>query len=52
MEHEEYNIDNLEFADVDVRCVKMPVARALDIDTEMDFRIVEMAMEKALKDSQ
>jgi CMP-N-acetylneuraminic acid synthetase len=52
LEHDEYNIDNLEFADVDVRCVKMPVSRALDIDTELDFRIVEMAMQKAQKDSQ
>ena len=42
--HNEYNIDNLQFTDTDVRCVVMPPERSLDIDTLMDFNMVQEAM--------
>ena len=42
--HNEYNIDNLQFTDTDVRCVVMPPERSLDIDTLTDFNMVQEAM--------
>lgn len=46
LEHDEYNIDNIEFGDTDVRCVVMPQSDALDIDTIEDFEFVEQIMKK------
>ena len=44
LEYEEYNIDNLNFSDVDVRCVEMPMSRSLDIDTIEDFQHMELIL--------
>ena len=44
LEHDEYNIDNLEYSSTDVRCVILPQKRSLDIDTIDDFNFVEATM--------
>lgn len=43
-EHDEYNIDNLDCQNTDVRSVIMPPARSLDIDTLDDLKLVEFVM--------
>lgn len=43
---DEYNIDNLEFKDIDVRYLKMPMNRSYDIDTIEDFEFIEYLMQK------
>ena len=44
LEHEEYNIDNLSFSDIDVRCVEIPMSRAGGIDTIEDFQLMELML--------
>lgn len=46
LSHDEYNIDNEGFKDVDVRCVIMEEENALDIDTLTDFEFIELQMQK------
>jgi CMP-N,N'-diacetyllegionaminic acid synthase len=41
MKHDEYNIDNIDFSDTDVRYVEMPMKRSYDIDTLEDFQFIE-----------
>ncbi|MBE1302175.1 MAG: acylneuraminate cytidylyltransferase family protein [Alteromonadaceae bacterium] len=43
---DEYNIDNLAFADTDVRYVKMPTNRSFDIDTIEDFEFINFLLSK------
>jgi CMP-N,N'-diacetyllegionaminic acid synthase len=43
---DEYNIDNLEFAQTDVRYVKMPMNRSYDIDTIEDFEFLDYLIQK------
>ncbi len=43
---DEYNIDNLDFADTDVRYVQMPVERALDVDTQLDIDFIEFVLKR------
>lgn len=46
LQFDEYNIDNLQFSDTDVRYVKMPMQRSLDIDTLEDLEYVEYVLNK------
>lgn len=46
LNNKEYNIDNVNFANVDVRCVEMPLDRSFDIDTEEDFHLTEIVLKK------
>jgi CMP-N-acetylneuraminic acid synthetase len=39
--HEEYNIDNIDFNDTDVRYVEMPMNRSYDIDSLEDLQFIE-----------
>lgn len=46
---DEYNIDNLEFSNTDIRYVKMPMNRSYDIDTIEDFEFIEYLIQKGKK---
>ncbi len=43
---DEYNIDNLEFTNTDMRYIKMPMSRSYDIDTLEDFEYLEYILNK------
>ena len=46
LNNNEYNIDNIHFSEIDVRCVEMPINRSFDIDTEEDFLLMEYVLNK------
>ncbi|MBF0168535.1 MAG: acylneuraminate cytidylyltransferase family protein [Alphaproteobacteria bacterium] len=43
-----YNVDQVDYADVDVRYVMCPQERSMDIDTPIDFDIAEILMSKGM----